>query len=55
MHVHTYHAYASLIDRLRRRATAYHRYYDQGLYVTYTVTSAGIQVVSLSREPKENN
>lgn len=55
MHVHTYHTYANLIDRLRRRATTYHRYYDQGLYVTYIVTGAGIQVVNLSNEEQETN
>lgn len=51
MHVHTYHAYANLIDRLRRRATVY----DSGFYVTYIVTGAGIQVVKLSNEPQETN
>lgn len=50
MTVHTYHAYASLLDRIRRRATVYHRYYDSGFYVTYIVTNAGMKVVKLSRE-----
>lgn len=50
MTVHTYHAYANLIDRLRRKPTVYHSYYDSGFYVTYIVTNAGRQVVRLSRE-----